>query len=174
MAAQDALEYGDLRRLFFVPAAQAPLKPGKVQASGEQRLAMLECAFGNDARFGITDYELKRGGVSYTIDTVRYFQTRFPDDELYWVIGEDQLPALHEWKEIESLVRLVEFIVLSRPGHENAKPVNIPGLRMGRCNGHLLELSSTEIRRRVREGSPIDYFMPHKTVEYVRENGLYR
>ena len=174
MAAQDAFEHGGLDRVIFVPAAQAPLKSGVVRASAQERLAMLEHALAGDTRFGISDHELQRGGTSYTIDTIRHFRTEFPNDELHWVIGTDQLPGLHRWKEIESLVSLLEFIVLARPGHQDLSPVNIAGLRMRRCPGHLLELSSTEIRERVRSGLALDYFMPHKTIEYVRETGLYR
>ncbi len=173
MAAQDALERGGLDRLIFVPAAQAPLKSGMVQASAEHRLAMLRLAFDGDGRFGVSDHELRRGGVSYTIDTVKHFRAEFPGDEIHWVIGADQLPGLHRWREIAELVRLVEFIVLARPGHEGAERADIPGLRMRRCEGHPLEISSTEIRERVRLGLSLDYFMPHKTVEYVRETHLY-
>ena len=174
MAAQDALEHGGLDRLMFVPAAQAPLKPGVVQASAVHRLAMLESALGQDDRFGISDYELRRGGISYTVETVRYFISQFPNDRLCWVVGEDQLSGLHRWKEIERLVGWVEFIVLGRPGHKWDGAPSIPGLRMHRCTGHLLEMSSTEIRERARRGLPLDYFMPHKTIEYVKETGLYR
>ncbi|MFA6287451.1 MAG: nicotinate-nucleotide adenylyltransferase [Opitutaceae bacterium] len=173
MAAQDALERGGLDRLIFVPAAQAPLKPDVVQASAEHRLAMLWTALAGDGRFGISDHELRRGGLSYTIDTVRHFRAEFAGDELHWVIGADQLPGMHRWKEVAELVRLVEFIVLARPGHEGAERADIPGLRMRRCEGHLLEISSTEIRERARRGLGLDYFMPHKTVEYVRETHLY-
>ena len=174
MAAQDALEHGGLDRLIFVPAAQAPLKPGVVQASAAHRLAMLESALRQDDRFGISDYELRRGGISYTVETVRHFISQFPGDQLCWVIGEDQLPGLNRWREIERLVGWVEFIVLSRPGYKWDGPPGIPGLRMHRCKGHLLEMSSTEIRERARRGLPLDYFMHHKTIEYVKETGLYR
>ncbi len=173
VAAQDALERGGLDRVIFVPAAQAPLKPAVVQAAAEHRLAMLRTALDGDGRFGIADHELRRGGVSYTIDTVRHLRAEFPGDELSWIIGADQVPGLHRWREIGSLVELIEFILLARPGHEDGERADIPGLRMRRCEGHRLEISSTEIRERIRRGLPLDYFMPHKTVEYVRENRLY-
>ena len=173
MAAQDALERGGLDRLIFVPAAQAPLKSGVVQASDEHRLAMLRTALEGDDRFGVSDHELRRGGVSYTIDTARHFLAEFPGDELYWVIGADQLPGLHRWRELAELMRLVEFIVLARPRHEGEERADIPGLRMRRCEGHLLEISSTEIRERAGRGLSLEYFMPHKTVEYVRKTHLY-
>ncbi len=174
VAAQDAYERGGLDRLVFVPAAQAPLKPGNVQASAEARLGMLRSAIEGDSRFEISDYEVRRGGVSYTIDTVRHMREQFPGDELAWVIGADQVDRLHLWREIEELVKQVEFIVLARPGWAVARPADIPGLRLRWCEGHLVEISSTEVRERVRAGLPVDYLIPHKTVEYLRETGLYR
>ena len=173
MAAQDALERGGLDRLVFVLAAQAPLKPGVVQASADHRLGMLKTALDGDGRFEVSDHELRRGGGSYTIDTVRHFRALFPSDDLHWVIGADQLPGLHRWREIDELVRQVEFIVLARPGHAGAERPDIAELRMRWCEGHLLEISSTEIRERIRQELSLDYFMPHKTVEYVRETRLY-
>lgn len=174
VAAQDAYERGGLDRLVFVPAAQAPLKPGVVQASAEARLAMLRAALDGDARFEISDYEVKAGGVSYTIDTVRHMKTRFPGAELAWVVGADQLERLHLWRQIGELVTLVEFIVLARPGWANAAREDIRGLHLRWCEGHLLEISSTEVRERVRADLPVDYLIPHKTVEYIREPRLYR
>lgn len=174
IAAQDALERGGLDRLVFVPAAQAPLKPGAVQAPAEDRLAMLRTALGDDARFEISDYELSKGGVSYTVDTVRHMQTQFPGAQLAWVVGADQVERLHLWKEIETLAGMVEFVVLGRPGWVRVERTDIPGLRLRWCEGHQIELSSTEIRERIRAGSSVDCMIPHKTVEYIRENGLYR
>jgi nicotinate-nucleotide adenylyltransferase len=174
IAAQDALERGGLDRLVFMPAAQAALKPGAVQASAEARLGMLRAAVGDDARFEVSDFEVKKGGVSYTIETVRAMRVRFPDDELAWVIGADQVERLHQWQEIGELVKLVEFVALARPGWAKGERMDIPGLRLRWCEGHDIEISSTEVRERVRAGLPVDWMIPHKTVEYVRENGLYR
>jgi len=173
-AAQDACEQHRLDRLFFVPAAQAPLKPHDAQSSAGDRLAMLRAATGQDPRFEISDYELQKGGVSYTIDSVRYFLAQFPDDRLFWIIGGDQRPRLHLWKDVHELVRLIEFIVLERPGQPGPAGPAFPGLRLHSCAGHSMEISSTELRERARRGLPLDYFVPHKTVVYIKEMGLYR
>lgn len=174
MAAQDAFEQHQLDRLILVPAAQAPLKPNDVQSSSKDRLAMLRAAVEWDRRFDISDLELRRGGVSYTIDSARYFREQFPNDELYWIIGGDQLPKLHLWREIEALAKLVEFIFLERPGFPVRAHPAIPGLRLHRCDGHLLAINSTELRERTRRGLSLDYFVPHKAIVYIRENALYR
>jgi nicotinate-nucleotide adenylyltransferase len=174
LAAQDAYEQHKLDRLIFVPAAQAPLKPNDVQSSPDERLAMLRAAIEWDRRFEVSDYELRRGGVSYTIDSARHFRGLYPQDDLYWIIGGDQLPKLHLWKDITALAGLVEFIFLERPGYPvKAMPVN-PGLRLHRCDGHLLAISSTELRDRVKRDLALDYFVPHKSIIYIKENKLYR
>lgn len=174
IAAQDVYEQHHLDRLIFVPAAQAPLKPQEAQSSVDDRLAMLRAAVEWDRRFEISDYELRKGGMSYTVDSVRHFRTQYPKDELYWIIGGDQLPRMHLWKEIEQLAQLVEFIFLERPGHPVKAHPSIPGLRLHRCDGHLVEISSTELRERVRLGLSLDYFVPHKAIVHILEKRLYR
>ncbi len=174
MAAQDAFEQRKLDRLILVPAAQAPLKPNDVQSGAEDRLAMLRAAVEWDRRFEISDYELKKGGISYTIDSVRHFRRLYPQDELFWIVGGDQLPQLHLWKDITELARLVEFIFLERPGYPVKAFPDIGGLRLHRCDGHLLAVSSTELRERTRLGLSLDYFVPHNAIVYIRERGLYR
>jgi len=174
IAAQDVYEQHKMDRLFLVPAAQAPLKPQETQSSAADRLAMLRAAVEWDSRFEISDYELRKGGTSYTIDSVRYFREQFPNDDLYWIIGGDQLPKMHLWKDIEILATLIKFIFLERPGHPAKAAPTIPGLRLLRCDGHLVEISSTELRQRARNGLSLDYFIPHKAIVHIREKQLYR
>jgi nicotinate-nucleotide adenylyltransferase len=174
IAAQDVLEQFHLDRLFLVPAAQAPLKPNDVQSSPEDRLAMLRSATEWDRRLELSDYELRKGGISYTIDSVRHFRSQFPKDELYWIIGGDQLPLLHKWKNIEELARLIEFIFLERPKHPTKPHEEIPGLRLHRCDGHLIEISSSELRARVQRGLSLHYFCPQKVIAYIDAKKLYR
>lgn len=174
IAAQDVLEQYRLDRLFLVPAAQAPLKPQDVQSSPEDRLAMLHAAVEWDRRLEISDHELRKGGVSYTIDSARHFHREFPGHQLFWIIGGDQLPLLHKWKDINELVKLVEFIFLERPRHPSKPHEDIPGLRLHRCDGHLIEISSSELRQRVRAGLSLHYFCPQKVIAYIESRGLYR
>ncbi len=135
---------------------------------------MLRAACEWDRRFEISDYELTKGGVSYTIDSVRHFRAQFPHDELYWIIGGDQLPLLHRWKDIGELARLVEFVFLERPGHPSKPHNDVPGLKLNRCDGHLIEISSSELRQRVRAGLSLHYFCPQKVIAYIEGAGLYR
>jgi nicotinate-nucleotide adenylyltransferase len=174
LAAQDAYEQHKLDRLIIVPAFQAPLKPNEAKSTPADRLAMIRAATEWDTRFEVSDFELTRGGVSYTIDSARHFRSLYPNDELFWVIGGDQLPQLHLWKDIGELARIVEFIFLERPGYPVKAAPSIPGLRLHRCDGHLLAISSTELRERTRRSLSLDYFVPHKAIVYIREQGLYR
>ena len=174
LAAQDAYEQHKLDRLIIVPAAQAPLKPNETQSTSSDRLAMVRAATEWDTRFEVSDFELSRGGVSFTIDSARHFRSLYPNDDLYWVIGGDQLPKLHLWRDIGELATLVEFIFLERPGYPVKATPDIPGLRLHRCDGHLLAISSTELRDRTRRGLSLDYFIPHKAIVYIRQKGLYR
>jgi nicotinate-nucleotide adenylyltransferase len=173
LAAQDAYEQHRLDRLIIVPAAQAPLKAAEAKSSAADRLAMIRAATEWDTRFEVSDFELTRGGVSYTIDSARHFRALYPKDDLFWVIGGDQLPQLHLWKDIGELARIVEFIFLERPGYPVKAAPSIPGLRLHRCDGHLLAISSTELRERTRRNLSLDYFIPHKAIVYIREQGLY-
>lgn len=174
IAAQDVYEQYHFDRLFLVPAAQAPLKAQDMQSVTEDRLAMLRAACEWDHRLEIADYELNKGGVSYTIDSVRHFREQFPHDKLFWIIGGDQLPLLHKWKDISQLAAMVEFIFLERPGHPSKPHTDIPGLRLHRCDGHLIEISSSELRQRVRQGRSLNYFCPQKVIAYIESKKLYR
>ena len=173
LAAQDAYEQCRLDRLVIVPASQTPLKPSVSHSSPDDRLAMLRAATEWDTRFEVSDVELRRGGISYTIDSARHLRALYPGDQVYWVIGGDQLPLLHQWREIGELARLVEFIFLERPGYPVKATPEIPGLRLHRCDGHLLAISSTELRERTRRKLSLDYFVPHKAIVHIRSKGLY-
>ena len=174
LAAQDAYEQCKLDRLVFVPAAQAPLKEQEMQSSAADRLTMLRAAIDGDRRFEISEVELERGGVSYTIDSVRRFRILYPDDQLLWIIGGDQLPKMHLWKETAELARQIEFIFLERPGHPARRSPDVPGLRLHRCDGHLIEISSSELRQRVRRGLSLHYFCPPKVILHIEARNLYR
>ena len=166
LAAQDVYEQYQLDRIVLVPAAQAPLKPQEVQSSPQDRLAMLHAAIEWDKRFEISDVELRRGDVCFPI--------LYPRDELFWIIGGDQLPKMNQWKDIRVLAGMVEFIFLERPGHPAKETPDIPGLRLRRCDGHLIEISSSELRERVRQGFSLHYFCPQKVIAHIEAHKLYR
>ncbi|MDX2186204.1 MAG: nicotinate-nucleotide adenylyltransferase [Opitutaceae bacterium] len=174
IAARDALEGAGLDRVLFVPAAQAPMREAAPLSAPLHRLALLERAIASEPRFFTSDVEIRRGGTSFTIDTALELQATHPGDELHWIIGGDQLHKLHRWHRIEDLARCVTFVAVQRPGHSGQLEHSVPGLRLVEVRGHSIELSSTEVRQRCAAGLSLEFFLPHKAIAYLNENGLYR
>ncbi len=170
--AQDALEALGLERVYFVPAAANPLKEELPVAASSERWAMLELALEGEKNFGLLDLELGSTGPSYSVDTVRRLIGRFPGDELFWIIGTDQLRGLERWRAIEELAGLIEFACLRRPGHPFEDP-GIGGLRLHPIEGHVCEISSTEIRERSKKGQYFGLFLPKKVLSYIKSNKIY-
>ena len=171
LVAQAAREELQLSRMFFIPAAQSPFKPGLPLAPAEQRLRLLRLALAGQTDCEIDDQEISRGGVSYTIDTVRDYVLRFPGAPLFYLIGADHVPLLPKWRDADELARLVEFVVLPRPG-EAAAPLPAP-FRGRALAGFPLGVSSSQIRERVKAGSPIDLLAGPAVAEAIRNNRLY-
>jgi nicotinate-nucleotide adenylyltransferase len=162
-----------LDQVLLVPAAQAPLRSAPVCASAAHRVAMLKIAIAGLEELGLSEVEVRRGGVSYTVDTLRALQVERPGDEWVWIVGEDQMVRLPQWAEPEALARLAEFAVYGRPGCLRAAAPPIPGLRVTRVEGPEWAISSTEVRARLRRGEDVAGLLPDKVIEYIRENGLY-
>ncbi len=171
--ARAALAAG-MDRVLLIPAAQAPLKPSAVRASSEDRLAMLRLAVGDCPGAEVSDVEIRRGGVNYTIDTVRTLRAEHSGDQLFWIIGADQLARLGAWREIGALTELVEFLCAVRPGHGLEPPAGLPGLRWRRLEGPEWDVSSTEVRARAERGESLAGLVPDKAIEYLERNRLYR
>ena len=172
LVAQAACEELALDRLFFIPAAQSPFKPGSEPASAPLRLRMLRLALAGQARYEIDEQELQRGGVSYSIDTARTYAEKFPTAELFYLIGADHVPTLPKWREAETLAGLVQFVVIPRPGEIPAALP--PPFRMQILGGWPLKLSSSQVRARVREGRTVDHLLPRGVSEVIREALLYQ
>ncbi len=170
--AQDALERAGLDEVIFIPVASPPHKRANDLAPARHRLAMLRAAVRGFPRFRVSAIELDRGGVSYTIDTIRALRRRRPGDRFHFIIGGDTLPELPTWRCIDQLVKLCRFVALERPA---AKPFRGAGrIRSKLVRGHVAEISSTEIRRRVAGGRAIRHLVPEAVALYIRKHGLYR
>jgi len=172
LVARAAREELALDRLFFVPAAQSPFKPSSEPASAALRVRMLRIAFAGKNDCEIDLREVQRGGVSFTIDTVRDYVRRFPQSELFYLIGADHVPTLPKWREAEELARLVEFIVIPRPGET---PAVLPApWRLHVLDGWPLKLSSSEVRARVKAGRSVDHLVPFGVADVIQQTALYR
>jgi nicotinate-nucleotide adenylyltransferase len=171
LVAQAALEELKLDRLVFVPAAQSPFKPDSRPAPGNERLRLLRLALAGRCRFEIDDVELRRGGVSYSIDTLREFRRRHARAGLFYLIGADHVATLPKWKDAAELARLAEFVVIPRPG---SPPAALPApFRGSELRGFPLGVSSSQVRKRVRAGEPIDWLVPSTVAEAIANNRLY-
>jgi len=171
LVAQAALEELELDRLFFIPAWQSPFKQEIPTAPAEMRLRWLRLALAGQTLYGVDDQEIRRTGVSYTIETVRDYVKKFPHAKFFWLIGADNVPMLNKWAQSDELAKLVEFAAIPRLGKTS---VDFPRPFQGRMlKGFPLEISSSEIRARVKAGLPIEAIVPPFVAQAIQASGAY-
>jgi nicotinate-nucleotide adenylyltransferase len=171
LVAQAAMEELGLDKIFFVPAAQSPFKPENKPAPDSVRLQLLRLALAGKTICEIDEQEIRRGGTSYTIDTLRDYAKKFPTAKLFYLIGADNISKLNEWREANELAKLAEFVAIPRPGGaivEFPKP-----FRGHTLKGFPFAISSSEIRARVKAGLPVENLVPPFVAEAIRNNRLY-
>jgi len=173
LAAGDAHEALALDALVFIPAAVQPLKAGQVGASSAQRLAMTQLLVGDDPRFEVSSVEIDRGGLSYTVDTLRTLAAAWPSAELYWLVGADVLESFAKWKEPAAIMALATLVVMQRAGGESPNLASLPG-HPRLLATRRIDISSTEIRERVRQEKSIRGFVPEAVAAYISAERLYR
>lgn len=171
LVVQAAIEELGLARLFLIPAAQSPFKPDSQPAPAAVRAQMLRLAFAGNVNCEVDEQEIQRGGVSYSVETLRDYAGRFPQAELYYLIGADNVAKLPQWREAAELARLARFVVVPRPGDGDVPfPAPFRGVRL---NGFPLGVSSSRIRARVKAGLPVAPLVPAAVAEAIRNNQLY-
>jgi nicotinate-nucleotide adenylyltransferase len=163
--AREAFEQLGLEKVIFVPAAISPFKEMPV-ASAHHRLSMLEAAVAAETGFAVDDCELRRRPPSYAVDTVEDIRKRAGKPEIYYLIGEDNVTTLNKWHRFAELERLVHFVVLDRTGTESAHRY--------RTIHRKIDISATEIRKRVASQQSIRYLVPTAVAEFIRQGKLYR
>lgn len=169
IVARVAAESLGLDALRFVPAREQPFKRGRHGATPAQRAEMLELAIAGAPGFAVERAELEREGPSYTVDTLRALRAREPGIRLLLLVGADAAGELDAWREAEEIPALATVVVFGRagvpvpPSRLIARTIEVPGI----------EISATEIRRRVREGRSIRYWVPDPVSEYVTRHRLY-
>jgi nicotinate-nucleotide adenylyltransferase len=171
LLARDALEQLRLDAVLFVPARRSPFKARQARATDAQRLAMLRLALKGNGGFWLTRCDLDRPAPSYAFDTALDIGQAFPRATLFWLIGADQLPALHKWHRIGELRRLVTFALLPRVGEPGAPATSKAVLSLPRPRR--IDISATEIRHRVKSRLPIDHLAPAPIAAYIKRHGLY-
>jgi nicotinate-nucleotide adenylyltransferase len=177
--AQEAAEQLSLDRLLFLVAKRPPHKLDEVLSPAELRLEMARAAVAGSPLLDVSDVELEREGPSYTVDTLRHMRGAHPDSELFFLMGADQLAEFHEWQEPAEIAELATVVAVSRDGTDMKK---FPRVDLG--SGILLEfqtipvtrvdISSTEVRNRVREGRSIQHLVPEEVSRIIEKHRLYR
>jgi nicotinate-nucleotide adenylyltransferase len=164
--AREAIETLDLEQLVFIPAALSPHKLTTAPVPGALRRDMVAAAIAGEPRFTLDDSEIRRGGHSFTIDTVEHLRALHPGAELYYFIGEDNVAALHTWRRIDELRQLVRFVVFGRG--DDSTPGEFPRL------SRRIDISATEIRSRVARGRSIRYLVPESVRALIEQHHLYQ
>jgi nicotinate-nucleotide adenylyltransferase len=170
VVARSAADQLALDVVHFVPAWQQPFKAGSHRASPEDRLAMLRLAAAEDPRFVADPREIRRAGVSYTVDTLQEMKAEFRDDRLCLLVGLDAAGDFPMWKDPDRIRQLARIVVLTRPGADAGVALPVGELL------HVPEVavSATAVRWRVERGESIDEFVPPTVAEYIESHGLYR
>lgn len=171
LIAQDAFEALALDRLLVVPAGTQPLKQGQ-QTPAADRLAMTRACFADLPGIAVDPVEVERGGLSFMVDTVEDVQRRHPAARLHLLVGDDVLPTLPRWREPARLLAMVELVVLTRGEASTTLPAGVHAT-VQRLPTRRVDVSSTEIRARVRAGRSLRGFVPDAVAAYIASTGLY-
>jgi nicotinate-nucleotide adenylyltransferase len=170
-------------KVIFVPARRSPLKAFFPEASDDDRLEMIKLATDGNGRFGVGDYELKKTGPSYTLETVRYFRQQLGNSVfIYWLIGADALEDLPHWYGITELIDECNLAVMHRAGFappDFSRYVSLWGkervskMQRNVVETPLVDISSTEVRKRLSAGREVSGMISPKVLQYIHDNGLY-
>ena len=180
LAAQEAAFKLELEEIWFMPTGEPWLKEGNTVSSAENRLAMLELAIGNNNIFKSCSIEMNIPGPSYTVETLGQISKAGYLGKPFFIIGRDSLDTLPHWHEPALLFDLCNLVVINRPTHLNINMDSIEKIKPGSSrditflDSLKVDISGTEIRRRVSEHNPITYWVPDGVERYIYENNLYR
>lgn len=178
--ANEVLNLFNIDKIIFVPTGTPPHKSSKGLTSAYHRYMMTQFATMTHPLFDVSDYEISKDDISYTIDTLQYFYDTYPNSKFYFITGTDAVLDLATWKDPEGMMRIFTFIAVNRPGYiiENLD-VKLRELA-DRYNGEIyavnapqLQISSTDIRKRIASEKPIKYLLPETVEQYIIKNKLY-
>ena len=158
-----------LDQVLFMPDSIPPHVAHKDAIDARHRLKMLHLCVDDNPKFGIENYEVKRGGVSYSIDTMKALTQQHPENQYYFIIGGDMVEYLPKWREIDELVKLVQYVGVGRPGFHKRSQYPILWVDVPET-----EISSTLIRQKIKNGCSIKYLVPDAVEQYINEENLYR
>ena len=168
--ADEARQLLRLEKIIFVPTNLPPHKGRRGLAPAQKRLDMVSLAIKSNPFFVVSDLELVRGGISYSVETVNKFRTKFAGAKLYFIVGSDFLEEFSTWKDTKALSKICKFAVAARPGFPLKElPRNMQAIKVAP-----LDISSTDIRKRLKNKQSIRYLVPEEVRRYILKNKLYR
>jgi nicotinate-nucleotide adenylyltransferase len=179
LCAQEAYDQLGMDRVLVVPVAKPPHKETDGDPGAEARLELCRIAVGDDDRFEVSDLEVRRGGASYTVDTLKELHATFPRDELSFIVGGDMAFSLPTWHAPAEVLGLARLAVAEREGARQAdileRLATIPGAagQVDFFDLPRMDISSSLVRRRVAAGHPIRYLVTDPVAEYIAQHGLY-
>ena len=169
LMAQAVQEKMRLDKVIFIPSFLPPHKRSREVTPARHRFQMVQLAIQENPVFGISSFEIDKEGRSYSIDTAVYFTGAFPKSRLFFIVGFDAFVSLKTWKNIDGLLKMVQFVVVNRPGDfKNADAIQHQAVEMP-----AVDISSSAIRQRSRQGKAIRYLVPDAVEQYIREHRLY-
>jgi len=172
MIANYMAEYTGMGQVWFIVSPHNPLKERSTLLSDEQRLYMANVAVEDEPRFQASNLEFHLPRPSYTIDTMTFLQEKYPKKQFVLIAGSDALPSLNRWKNYEELLKQYEFYIYPRPGVPASPFDHHPHVHF--TEAPLIEISSSFIRKSIKEGKDVRHFLPQKVWEYIEEMHLYR
>ena len=172
------MDCANLDRVLFVPSARPPHR-GAAVAEADARLAMTGLAIRGQNGFDLSDVEIKRGGASYTADTMIELKRRYPQDELFLILGWDAARLFSTWRRPEEIRRLASFVVVSRPGAPppdaaQLKEAGLDPARVVLCLRPTPDISGSALRRAIAHGESVANLLPPSVDAYIAEHRLYR
>lgn len=183
LVAESCREQLGLDEVWFIPAAVPPHKQQQTLTPGATRVEMLKLALGGHEAFRVSEIELNRGSVSYTVDTLEAVRAERPEDALFLLLGADSLADLPTWRDPRRICRLATIATVARPGApelnyaplvEFVEPAQLAMIKACRVEMPPIGISSRELRRRAAEGRSLRYQVPRAVEQYILTNGLYR
>lgn len=165
-----------LDQIIFIPTAVSPHKADKNRSPADIRLAMVRNAIDHYSHFRVSEVEMQHDKISYTVDTVRWFREaeKWHHDELYLIVGSDSFLELNTWKDPETILENISLLVVGRPGFDIQSIEERFREKVTIVDSPLIDISSSEIRQRVRSGKSIRYWVPESVEEIIFRKGLYR
>jgi len=175
--AEEAREAAALERVLFVPAYMSPFRQREPISLPRHRIEMTRLAVADNPAFEVSDIEIQRGGVSYTVETVAALRAHYPDAELYLILGADALQGFPNWYQAGTIAQECRLLVGVRPHHDlQAALAQLPDAIRARVHPVALtplDISASDIRQRIRTGRSIRYLTPPDVIEYIQQHRLY-